>query len=73
VKFVGCKKNCDTTAPDVREKIMTIAEQLKAEGMEQEKVIITKRLLSVGAEIDFVAKITELPLEKIKEINQKSH
>lgn len=68
-------------APEVGEKIMTIAEQFKAEGMqqgmqqgiEQEKIIIAERLLSEGAGISFVAKITELPLDKIKELKDKSH
>ena len=64
---------------------MTIAEQFKAEGIqqgiqqevekgiEQEKIIIAERLLSEGAEISFIAKITNLSLAKIKELKEKSH
>jgi len=59
--------------PEVGEKIMTIAEQFKAEGVQQEKIIIAKRLLAEGAEISFISKITELPLDKIKELKDKSH
>jgi len=60
-------------APEVGEKIMTIAEQFKAEGIQQGIELVAKRLLSEGAEIDYVAKITNLSLAKIKELKEKLH
>ena len=54
---------------------MTIAEQLKAEGMqkgiEKGKLEIAERLLSANAEIAFIAKITGLSLSKIEELKKK--
>lgn len=62
-------------SPEVGEKVMTIAEQLVEQGlekgMEKEKQIIAERLLSEGIELDFIAKITKLPLEKIKDLKNK--
>jgi len=40
------------------------------EGMEKEKLIIAKNLLSKGSTPEFVHEITGLSPEKIKEINQ---
>lgn len=63
---------------------MTLGEQLRAEGREQgmkegmeqgmeqgmEKALLTiaKRLLLEGSDLSFIAKITELPLDKIIEL-----
>lgn len=38
-----------------------------AQRIEQEKTIVAKRLLAEGVEPVFIAKITDLPLLKIKE------
>lgn len=65
--------------PEVGEKIMTVAEQLKAEGIqqgvkqgsEQAKNEIAERLLSEKAEVAFIAKITGLSLVKIEELKKK--
>jgi predicted transposase/invertase (TIGR01784 family) len=76
-------------APDVGEKIMTIAEQLKAEGMQQgiqqgiqqgmqqgiekTKYEIAERLLAKNEDLSSIAEVTGLSLEKLKELKQKSH
>jgi predicted transposase/invertase (TIGR01784 family) len=67
--------------PEVGEKIMTIAEQLKAEGklegiqqgIEKTKREIAERLLAANEDLMKIANITGLSLEKIKELKQKSH
>ncbi len=47
---------------------MTVAEQLKQEGIEQEKMAIARNLLKAGSDIEFVAKMTGLTLEQVKAI-----
>lgn len=71
-------------APDVGEKIMTIAEQLKAEGMQQgmqqglikgkeeEQIEIAERLLAEKVELSIIAKVTKLSIDKIKELKDKN-
>jgi predicted transposase/invertase (TIGR01784 family) len=64
---------------EVRGKVMTIAQKLEARGMEKGKIEgklegkmeIADRLLSENAELVFIAKITGLSLEKIKELKKK--
>lgn len=58
-------------APEVGEKIMTIAEQFKAEGIEKNKLEIAERLLQENQSVDFIAKITKLSLAKIKELQRR--
>jgi len=62
-------------SPEVGERIMTIAEQLKAEGIEKgiekEKLEIAKRLLSENAEVSFIARVTELSAAKIEELKKR--
>jgi predicted transposase/invertase (TIGR01784 family) len=59
------------------EGIVTVAEQLiakgRADGIHEEKVIIAKRLLSEKLDELFIAKITELSLEQIQKLKDKSH
>lgn len=60
---------------DMGDKIMTLAEQLRQEGrfegkMEgklEGKMETAKRLLEAGLDISFIAKATDLPINKIKE------
>ncbi len=59
-------------SPEVGEKIMTVAEQFRAEGVEQNRLEIAKRLLAKNAELSFIEEVTGLPLIKIKEL-QKNH
>jgi len=49
----------------VREEAL---EEGREEGMEKEKLIIAKNLLSEGSTPEFVRRITGLPLEEIEEI-----
>jgi predicted transposase/invertase (TIGR01784 family) len=58
---------------DVGEKIMTIAEQLKAEGMQQAMEQVAERLLAENEDPARVATLTSLPLEKIKELKRNLH
>lgn len=63
-------------SPEIEDKVMTIAEQLKAEGreegIEKGKLEVAKRLLEEGVELGFIVKVTKLPLAKIKELQKKS-
>jgi predicted transposase/invertase (TIGR01784 family) len=63
--------------PETGKKIMTIAELFKAEGMEKgiekAKHEIAERLLAKNMDLTSIADITGLPLEKIKELKQKTH
>jgi len=58
-------------SPEVGETIMSLAEQLKAEGKVEGKaerdIEIAKRLLAEGVDVAFIAKITGLSVVKIKE------
>ena len=66
-------------SPDVGEKIMSLAEQLKAEGsvegqveeIQKNKIEIAERLLARKTELAFIAEITGLSLEEIKDIHSK--
>jgi hypothetical protein len=49
----------------VREEAL---EEGREEGMEEEKLIIAKNLLAEGSTLEFVHRITGLPLEKIEEL-----
>lgn len=51
---------------EVGEKIMTLGEQLRAEGILEGKLEVAKRLLAKGTELAFVAEITGLSLDKLK-------
>jgi predicted transposase/invertase (TIGR01784 family) len=58
-------------SPEVGEKIMSLAEQLKAEGRVEGTLEIAERLLAEKVELAFIAKITGLSLAKIKELQKK--
>ena len=70
-------------SPEVGEKVMTIAEQLRREGeargeargesrgIEKQSILIAKRLLSEGMELSFIAKITQLTLDQINQLKNK--
>ncbi len=66
-------------SPEVGEKIMSLAEQLKAEGrmegraegVEKRNIEIAERLLAEKVELSFIQKITGLSLAKIREIQKK--
>ena len=59
---------------EVGEKIMSLAEQLKAEGRAEGKnegiLEIARKMLKEGSELVFVAKVTGLSLDKIKELQK---
>ena len=57
---------------EVGETIMTLAEQLKADGKLEGKLEVAQRLLAEGAEADFIARITGVYLWKgLKELKKK--
>ena len=47
---------------------MTLAQQLVAEGEYKNKVEVILNGYNEGASIDFLAKITKLPIDKVKQI-----
>jgi len=55
---------------EVGEKIMSLAEQLKEEGRADAMHEVAKRMLAEGSDPVFVAKVTKLPLNKIKELHK---
>ena len=57
----------------VKGEIMTIAEQLRAEGVEKEKINTAIKCLQQGADVDFIAKVTDLSVEQINAIAKKHH
>jgi predicted acyltransferase (DUF342 family) len=50
---------------------MTIADQLKREGRQEEKLEVAKNLLSKGVDPLIVEESTKLPHEKIEELKQQ--
>lgn len=66
---------------EVGDKVMTIAEQLRLEGMQQgiqqgkiEGIeLVAMRLLSINADLELIAQVTCLPLERIKKLKEKIH
>lgn len=52
---------------------MTIAEQFRAEGREKAKRVIAERLLAEGMEVDYVAKVTQLPVETVQKLHKNFH
>lgn len=68
-------------SPEVGEEIMTLAEQMRQkgrlegfhEGKLKESIEITKRLLAENVELLFIAKVTGLSLNKIKELQDQSN
>ena len=63
----------DKLLPSVEEEIMTLAERIEEKGRLAEKMQIAKKLLQEQTDPAFVAKITELSLEKIKELQKISN
>jgi predicted transposase/invertase (TIGR01784 family) len=57
--------------PEVGEKIMTIAEQLKAEGIEKGIHQVAIKLLEQGCDVEFVAKATELDISEVNLLKEK--
>ena len=55
-------------SPELGEKIMTIAEQLRQEGREQRDVEIIERMISANMEFSLIEKITGLSSAKIHEL-----
>ncbi len=50
---------------EVGEKVMTLAEQLRAEGVQQGKIEVAERLLAKGEKAAYVTEITGLSLDKL--------
>jgi hypothetical protein len=63
----------ERVSDEMEEGIVTVAEQLIAKGMNEERIIIAKRLLSEKLDDLFIAKITELSLEQIQKLKDKSY
>ena len=65
----------DKLLPSVEEEIMTLAERIeekgRKEGLLAGKIEIARKLLQEKTDPVFIAKITELSLEKIKELQKK--
>lgn len=65
---------------DMGEKVMTLAEQLRAEGRQEGlqegilegKLEVAERLMQERVEISFIAKITGLPLEKLHKLKKET-
>lgn len=78
--FNNIVKKLATTTPEGSEVVMTLAELLRQEGMEQgiekglekgfekAKVEMVQKLILKGMENTFIQEITQLPLEKIEQI-----
>ena len=58
---------------DIGDKIMTVSEQIRAEGIKEGMIIIAKRLLSEKVDEIFISKITKLSLDQIKALKEKTH
>ena len=51
-------------------EIMTIAEQLRHEGELKGKLETVQEMLNAGTDVAFIAKVTRLPIEKIKALKK---
>ncbi|MHB1947386.1 MAG: hypothetical protein ACYCQI_04640 [Gammaproteobacteria bacterium] len=58
----------DEFSPEVEDRVMTIAQQLRAEGFERGVESIAIKLLSENADLAFIVRITGLSLTKIHEL-----
>ena len=58
-----------------KEDIMTIAEQMMHRGIEQgavkNSIEIAQRMIAEGSDPVFIMKVTKLPMDKIKELQEK--
>ena len=67
-----------TEYPERREEVMTLAEQIKEEGRKEgkkegrkeEKILIARRLLELGEEIDKIKEVTGLSEDEIEELQE---
>jgi predicted transposase/invertase (TIGR01784 family) len=59
---------CDNLSEESGEKIMTIADQLRAEGKAEEKRAIALRLLKVNIPIEAIIRVTELSPHEIERL-----
>lgn len=59
-------------SPDVGEKIMTLAEQMREEGKIEGETEIAKRLLNENLDLLFISKMTGLSLNKLKILQTKA-
>jgi hypothetical protein len=64
-------------SPETEVKIMTIAQKLEAraleKGLEQGFEEVAKNLLSEGADLAFISKVTKLPLSRVQELKKNLH
>lgn len=58
-------------SPDVEDKVMTIAQQLKEEGRQEGLEIVAAKLLQEKADAERISMLTGLTLTRIKEIQQR--
>jgi hypothetical protein len=59
--------------PKLGEQTMiSIADSFRQEGIEQNKLDMAKRLLQEKVDFAFIARITDLPVDKIKQVQQQS-
>lgn len=69
-KFIELLKRA---LPHEKENIMTIAQQLRQEGLQQEKHNIAENLLKANQPIDFVEKMTGLSESEVKKLKATIH
>ncbi|MBA2650310.1 MAG: Rpn family recombination-promoting nuclease/putative transposase [Legionella sp.] len=62
----------DKLSPNVEKEIMSLAEKLMEEGELKKSFEIAKKMLADGVDPVFVAKYTEIPLEKVKKLQTKN-
>jgi len=58
-------------SPEVGDKIVTIAEQFKAEGKAEGIHLVAINLLEQGSDVAFVARVTKLSLDEVKRLNDQ--
>jgi recombination-promoting nuclease RpnB len=60
----------DKLSPEVEKEIMSLAEKIEQKGRTDAMHEVAKRMLAEGSDPVFVAKVTKLPLNKIKEFHK---
>lgn len=66
--------------PDIEDRVMTIAQKLRASGKEEgrqegkleAKLEVARRMLAEGTEMAFIVKLTGLSIQQIKELQTQT-
>jgi len=56
---------------ETEEAVMTIAEQLRAEGKRETQSEVALELINEGLGLEFIAKVTKLPLDEVRKLKDK--